>query len=78
MGQDPTPIRVHQMQRDLQAAAERMADEHPLDTLLAEMREHGWDDGDPMVKWVKQAMVIPYPMTRTEAVERGIIPLQDA
>ena len=59
--------------RNVHAAAERMADEHPLDTLLRDMLDHGWADDDPMVRWVRQAMKVPYPMPRWEAYERGLL-----
>lgn len=69
---------VRRRVRQVQEAAESMASEHPLDSLLADMREHGWSDDDPMVRWVREAMVVPYPMPRWEAYERGLLPLTTA
>jgi hypothetical protein len=64
---------LEQMRSDVLDAADRMADQHPLDTLLEMMCEHGWGDDDPMMRLVKEATRVPYPMPRWEAVARGLL-----
>jgi hypothetical protein len=61
------------LQERFEEAVETLEDEHPLDTLLRDMLEHHWSEADPMVRMVRDAMKIPYPMTRAEARERGLL-----
>lgn len=69
----PESLGIRRLHREVEGAAERMMAEHPLDTLLRDMLAHGWSESDPMIVWVKEAMKVPYPMSRWEAYVRGLL-----
>lgn len=64
---------LDKMHDDILGIADRIAGEHPLDTLLSMMRSHGWGEDDPMVRLAVEATKVPYPMPRWEAVEKGLL-----
>lgn len=69
-----TPFLLERLARQVDEAGVQLEREHPLDSLLKSMQKHGWQEEDPMVLWVKEAMLVPYPMPRWEARERGLLP----
>ena len=66
---------INQLRQRVDEEVDRLYSEHPLDSLYRSMKEHRWSDDDPMVKFVLEAMQVPYPMSRIEAIEKGLLPM---